>query len=143
MSPAPYRYPDDTRPAVHEFAAKFKQTYGIDPNYLGEAGYTAANFSLAALEKAGRDLTTDSFIAAMESMKDWHDIFEGPPLSLSSDQPSCVQPVVPLGGEGHALGTGAAGAAQLLSASSKRHRDVMRGNAAPLRRARNEWGDRA
>ena len=84
MSPAPYRYPDDLRPAVHAFATKFKQTYGIDVNYLGEAGYTAASFSLAALEKAGRDLTADSFIAAMESMKDWRDIFEGPPLSMTS-----------------------------------------------------------
>ena len=79
----PIAIPDDPRPAVHAFATKFKQTFGIDVNYLGEAGYTAANFSLAALEKAGRDLTADSFIAAMESMKDWHDIFEGPPLSLS------------------------------------------------------------
>jgi branched-chain amino acid transport system substrate-binding protein len=85
MSPAPYRYPDDQRPAVHAFATKYKQTYGFDVNYLGEAGYTAASFTLAVLEKAGRDLTTDSFIAAMESMKDWRDIFEGPPLSLSPD----------------------------------------------------------
>ncbi len=84
MSPAPYRYPDDPRPAVHAFAAKFKQAYGIEPNYLGEAGYTAASFTLAALEKAGRDLTTDSFIAGMESMKDWRDIFAGPALSLSA-----------------------------------------------------------
>lgn len=84
MSPAPYRYPDDPRPAVHAFATKFKQANGIEVNYLGEAGYTAASFTVAALEKAGRNLTTDSFIAAMESMKDWHDIFEGPPLSLSA-----------------------------------------------------------
>jgi branched-chain amino acid transport system substrate-binding protein len=83
MSPAPYRYPDDPRPAVHEFATKFKKTYGMDVNYLGEAGYTAASFMVAAFEKAGRDLTVDSYIAAMDSMKDWHDIFEGPPLSLS------------------------------------------------------------
>jgi branched-chain amino acid transport system substrate-binding protein len=83
MSPAPYRYPDDTRPSVHAFATKFKNTYGIDVNYLGEAGYTAAQFTIAALQKAGRDLTTDSFIAAMDSMKDWRDIFDGPPLSLS------------------------------------------------------------
>jgi branched-chain amino acid transport system substrate-binding protein len=85
MSPAPYRYPDDQRTAVHGFATKFKQTYGFDVNYLGEAGYTAACFTIAVLEKAGRDLTTDSFIAAMESMKDWRDIFDGPPLSLSTD----------------------------------------------------------
>jgi branched-chain amino acid transport system substrate-binding protein len=83
MSPAPYRYPDDPRPAVHQFATTFKKTYGFDVNYLGEAGYTAASFMLAALEKAGRDLTVDSFIAAMDSMNDWRDIFEGPPLSLS------------------------------------------------------------
>jgi branched-chain amino acid transport system substrate-binding protein len=85
MSPAPYRYPDDPRPEVHAFATKFKQTYGIEVNYLGEAGYTAASFTLAALEKAGRELTTDSFIVAMDSMKDWRDIFGGPPLSLSAD----------------------------------------------------------
>ena len=84
MSPAPYRYPDDPRPEVHAFATKFKQTFGIDPNYLGEAGYVAANFTMAALQKAGRDLTADSFIAAMESMQDWRDIFGGPPLSRSS-----------------------------------------------------------
>jgi branched-chain amino acid transport system substrate-binding protein len=83
MSPAPYRYPDDKRPAVHEFATAFKKAHGFDVNYLGEAGYTAASFTVAALLKAGRDLTLDSFIAAMESMKDWRDIFEGPPLSLS------------------------------------------------------------
>ena len=35
------------------------------------------------LEKAGRDLTLDSFTNAMESMKDWHDIFGGPALSMS------------------------------------------------------------
>jgi branched-chain amino acid transport system substrate-binding protein len=85
MSPAPYRYPDDPRPQVREFAAKYRKAYGFDVNYLGEAGYTAACFTLAALQKAGRDLTLDSFIAAMEGMKDWRDIFEGPPLSLSND----------------------------------------------------------
>jgi branched-chain amino acid transport system substrate-binding protein len=84
MSPAPYRYPDDTRPEVHAFATKFKQANGVEVNYLGEAGYAAACFAVAALEKAGKDLTTDGFIAAMESMKDWQDIFGGPPLSLSA-----------------------------------------------------------
>jgi branched-chain amino acid transport system substrate-binding protein len=84
MAPALYRYPDDPQPAVHEFAEKYHKTFGIDVNYLGEAGYTAATFTLAALDKAGRDLTLDSFIAAMESMKNWHDIFGGPALSLSA-----------------------------------------------------------
>ena len=83
MAPALYRYPDDPKPAVHAFAETYRKRFGIDPNYLGEAGYTAAGFSVAALEKAGRDLTLDSFISAMESMRDWHDIFGGPALSLT------------------------------------------------------------
>jgi branched-chain amino acid transport system substrate-binding protein len=83
MAPALYRYPDDPAPAVQAFTQKYKKTFGIEVNYLGEAGYTAATFTIAALEKAGRDLTLDSFIGAMESMKDWHDIFGGPALSMS------------------------------------------------------------
>jgi branched-chain amino acid transport system substrate-binding protein len=83
MAPALYRYPDDPQPAVREFTAKYRKTFGIDVNYLGEAGYTCATFVLAALDKAGRDLTLDSLIGALESMKDWHDIFGGPALSMS------------------------------------------------------------
>ena len=83
MSPALYRYGDDPRPKVQEFFKAYRAAYGIDPNYLGEAGYTQAQFVLDVLRKVGRDLTLDSFIAGMEGMKDWHDIFDGPPLSLS------------------------------------------------------------
>jgi branched-chain amino acid transport system substrate-binding protein len=83
MAPALYRYPDDPTPAVRTFTEKYRKTFGINVNYLGEAGYTAANFTIAALEKAGRDLTLDSFISALESMKDWRDIFGGPALSMS------------------------------------------------------------
>ncbi len=83
MSPAVYRYPDDPRPDVRAFAERYKKRFGIDPNYLGEAGFTAVNFTLAALDKAGRDLTLESFLHGMESMKDWEDMFQGPPLSLS------------------------------------------------------------
>jgi branched-chain amino acid transport system substrate-binding protein len=83
MTPGLYAYPDDPRPAVREFAAKYKKTYGFDVNYLGEAGYSAGTFITAVLQKAGRDLTLDSFTTAMESMKDWRDIFGSPPLSMS------------------------------------------------------------
>jgi branched-chain amino acid transport system substrate-binding protein len=83
MAPALYRYPDDPNPAVQAFTAKYRKTFGLDVNYLGEAGYTSATFTIAALDKAGRDLTVDSFIGALESMKDWHDIFGGPALSMS------------------------------------------------------------
>ena len=84
MSPALYRYGDDPHPQVQAFFKAFRDANGIDPNYLGEAGYTQALFVLDVLRKVGPDLTTENFIAGMESMKDWHDIFSGPPLSLSA-----------------------------------------------------------
>ena len=36
------------------------------------------------LQKGGKDLTTDSFIAGMESIRDWHDIFASPPMSFGT-----------------------------------------------------------
>ncbi len=85
MTPAIYAYPDDPRPAVQQFAKTFKQRYGIDPNFHGEVGYTAAQMVILALQRAGKDLTTDSFITAMESIHDYTDIF-GTKLSLGPNQ---------------------------------------------------------
>src|SRR4051794_5580207 len=85
MTPALYAYPDDPRPAVQEFAKKYKARYGRDPNFHGEVGYTAAQVALIGLQKAGRDLTVDSFIKAMESISNYKDIF-GSELSFGPDQ---------------------------------------------------------
>ena len=83
MAPALYHYPDDPKPAIHDLCTAYKTRFGIDINYLGEAGITCASFAVAALEKAGRNLTLDSFVNALESMHDWHDLFDGPALSMS------------------------------------------------------------
>ncbi len=85
MAPALYAYPDDPRPAVQDFAKRFTAKYGRPPNFHGEVGYTAATIVLMALDKAGRDLTTDSFIKGMESIHDYKDIF-GNVLSFGPDQ---------------------------------------------------------
>jgi branched-chain amino acid transport system substrate-binding protein len=85
ISPGLYAYPDDSRPAVQAFAKEYLQRYGRDPNFYGEAGYTAANIVLMALDKAGKDLTVDSFIEAMESIHDYKDIF-GSDLSFGPDR---------------------------------------------------------
>ena len=53
MSPAPYRYPDDPRPAAHAFATKFRQTFGIDPNYLGR-GWLHGGKLLRGCAREGR-----------------------------------------------------------------------------------------
>jgi branched-chain amino acid transport system substrate-binding protein len=85
ISPGLYAYPDDPRPAVQAFANEYKQRFNRDPNFYGEAGYTAANIVLTALDKAGKDLTVDSFIEAIESIHDYKDIF-GYELSFGPEQ---------------------------------------------------------
>ncbi len=85
MTPALYVYPDDPRPEVQAFAQKYKARFGRDPNFHGEVGYTAANIVVQALTAAGRDLTTDGFITAMEDIHDYKDIF-GSVLSFGPNQ---------------------------------------------------------
>jgi branched-chain amino acid transport system substrate-binding protein len=86
MTPGIYAYPDDPRPEVREFAQRYKAATGRDPNFLGETGWTTGHVVLLALERAGRDLTLDSLIKGIESIKDYHDIFGGAPLSFGPDQ---------------------------------------------------------
>jgi branched-chain amino acid transport system substrate-binding protein len=85
MTPDFIAYRDDPPPAVREFAKEYQRRFGREPNFHGEAGYTAANVVLLALERAGRDLTVNSFIAAMESIHEYDDIF-GAELSLGPNQ---------------------------------------------------------
>lgn len=85
MTPALYVYPDDPRPAVQEFAKNYKARYGIEPNFHGEVGYTAAQMVIVGLKNAGKDLNVDSFIKAMEGIHDYHDIF-GSVLSFGPEQ---------------------------------------------------------
>jgi branched-chain amino acid transport system substrate-binding protein len=77
MSPSLYAYPDDPRPEIKAFTQKYKAKYGVDVNYLGEMGYTSAQIAIEALRHAGRDLTVDSLVKAMEGIQDFHDLFGG------------------------------------------------------------------
>jgi branched-chain amino acid transport system substrate-binding protein len=75
MSPSLYAYPDDARPEVQAFFKAYKARFGIDPNYLGETGYSSAQMAVLGLKNAGKDLTTDSFIKGMEAIHEYKDIF--------------------------------------------------------------------
>ncbi|MFO1025362.1 MAG: ABC transporter substrate-binding protein [Acetobacteraceae bacterium] len=75
MTPTLYVYPDDPRPEIRDFMARYKARYGIDINYIGQTGVIATQIALEALRKAGRDLTVDSLVGAMESLKDVKDMY--------------------------------------------------------------------
>jgi branched-chain amino acid transport system substrate-binding protein len=83
MTATLYVDPNDPRPAVHDFATKYEKQFGHPPNFAAEIGYSAAQVVVLALQKAGRALTADTFIAALESIKDYKDIFGSPTMSLA------------------------------------------------------------
>jgi branched-chain amino acid transport system substrate-binding protein len=75
MTPTLYAYPDDPRPAVHDLMTQYKARYGFDLNYIGQTGITCAQIALEALKRAGRNLTVDSLVTAMESLHEFTDMY--------------------------------------------------------------------
>jgi branched-chain amino acid transport system substrate-binding protein len=52
MSPGLYAYPDDSRLAVQDVGTRYRKKFGIDINYLGEAGWSAATCMIGVLQRA-------------------------------------------------------------------------------------------
>ena len=86
MAPVLFVAADDPKPEVQKFAADYKAKYGHVPNFAAQIGYTAAQVMMVGLEKAGKDLTADSFITGLESVKDYQDIFGSPKMTFAADK---------------------------------------------------------
>ena len=82
MTPIIFVAASDKRPEVMAFAEKYKKLFGKEPNFAAQLGYTGAQLVIQALKNAGKGLTTDSFVAGLESIHDWHDIFGSPPMTF-------------------------------------------------------------
>lgn len=75
-------------PATEAAAAwwdRFVERHGRDPEYVAMEAYRNADIIVEALRRAGRDLTVDSFITALESIDNYKDIF-GYTLSFGPDK---------------------------------------------------------
>src|SRR3984885_11018511 len=75
MTPTLYVYPEVPRPEVRALMPRYRAKYGIDINYSGQTGISVAQIALEALRRAGRDLTVDSLVTAMESLHEFTDIY--------------------------------------------------------------------
>jgi len=75
-------YADSPVATVKTFVEAYKKKFSVDPNIGAVYGYVAADISLAGIKAAGANLTTDSFIAGMETLKNYKDIFNGPPVTF-------------------------------------------------------------
>ena len=78
-------YPDTATGKVKEFIEAYHKMFGIDPNLQSTSGYDGFMAFAFYAGLAGKNLTTDSLIAAMESGKVFEDIFGGAPVSFSKD----------------------------------------------------------
>ncbi|WP_234681582.1 ABC transporter substrate-binding protein [Bradyrhizobium monzae] len=78
-------YPDTATGKVKEFIEAYHKMFGVDPNLQSTSGYDGAMAFAFYAGLAGKNLTTDSLIAAMESGKVFEDIFGGAPVSFSKD----------------------------------------------------------
>jgi branched-chain amino acid transport system substrate-binding protein len=80
----PYR--DTLSPTAQQWFDRYKERYKVDPNIGAVYGHVAADLTVVALDKAGKDLTTDTFVKALESIRGYRDIFNGPEASFGPDK---------------------------------------------------------
>jgi branched-chain amino acid transport system substrate-binding protein len=74
-------YADSPLPAVKEWLDKYKAAFNADATLQAMAGYIAMDLFLTGVDKAGRNLTVDSLVAALEGLK-YADRFGGPQLTF-------------------------------------------------------------
>lgn len=84
-------YLDEAAQPIRHWATKYKTKFNEDPTVFSVYGYNAVDAFIRAAAKAGPNLTTDSFIKAMDTMVIPPDIFGssemtfGPQKRLGSD----------------------------------------------------------
>ena len=83
MTPMLFATEGAKSPAVKAFAEAYQKDYGKEPNFAAQIGYTGAQVVVQALKNAGKDLTPDSFVTGLESIKNYRDIFGSPTISFS------------------------------------------------------------
>mgnify|MGYP001206898355 CR=1 FL=1 len=81
-------YEDDEKsPEVQAWWDEYVERYGDEPGVAAMEGYRGADLVVLALERAGRDLTVEGLMAALEGITDYTDIF-GYSVSFGPDKHS-------------------------------------------------------
>ena len=75
-------YLDEANPQLRAWANKYKGRFNSDPSVFSAYGYIAIENFARGVQKAGANLTTDSFIAAMDTMSVPADMFGSAPATF-------------------------------------------------------------
>jgi branched-chain amino acid transport system substrate-binding protein len=84
LTDMPYR--ETLSPVAQAWFDRYKERYKVDPNIGAIYGHVAADLVVVALEKTGPELTLDNFVRAMESVRGYRDIFNGPEVNFAPDK---------------------------------------------------------
>lgn len=76
-------YLDEASQPLRFWATKYKTKFNEDPTTFSAYGYTLLDSFIRAAQKAGTNLSTDSFIKAMDTMTIPADIFGAPEATFS------------------------------------------------------------
>jgi len=80
-------YPDQVESAeAKAFFERYKAKYSQDPFYPAQLGYGIGDLVVDALKQAGKDLTTEKFLKAFESIKDRVGVVAGPPVTFTAER---------------------------------------------------------
>jgi branched-chain amino acid transport system substrate-binding protein len=79
-------YPDDASRLIREWAQRYKAKFNEEPTVFSVYGYQIVQTFAKVAEKAGPNLTTDSWIAAMETYSAPRDMFGADAMSFSKTQ---------------------------------------------------------
>ena len=78
----PIMYADQATGKAKTFFDNYQKRFDKMPSEVAQHGYFSADLAVIALERAGKDLTVDSFIKGMESIKGYQHPFGGPEISF-------------------------------------------------------------
>jgi len=84
LTDMPYR--DTLSPAAQAWFDRYKERFKVDPNIGAVYGQVAADLTVTGLDRAGSDLTLESFVKGLESIKGYHDIFNGPEVNFGPEK---------------------------------------------------------
>ncbi|MGE0153738.1 MAG: ABC transporter substrate-binding protein [Reyranellaceae bacterium] len=76
-------YEDTAQGKVKEWLANYKKAFNSEPNTQAIVGYNTVMTFAHYVRLAGKDLTGQKFLAAMESGNEYKDIFGSPPTKFS------------------------------------------------------------
>jgi branched-chain amino acid transport system substrate-binding protein len=93
----PIMYADQATGKAKAFFENYQKQFEKMPSEVAQHGYFCADLAVIALEKAGKKLTVDSFLKALESIKGYQHPFGGPMINfgpnkhLGSDESTFLQ----------------------------------------------------